>query len=388
MMLPSELEHYTYSGRGPINNYNDRKTGQFIELHTSTVADQYIMLPKPQSMGNREDVRWCALTNDRGAGVVFIADSVMSASALPWSQQEITLAEHPYQLPKSSGTHLHLDAKVTGLGGASCGQGGPLGPDRTMSTNYDFGFAIRPLNIGRAMPSVITETANVSLSGELPINMQRSRAGVLTLSTPAKDRTIMYTINPDQQPKAKAKKGKKQAEEGTVYTEPINLRAGGKVVAGYKENPSLKVEMTYKKIDVVPLEVVFCSSEEKGEGFASHMVDNDPATFWHTIYSITLAKYPHWIDFDAGEMKTMRGFNYLPRQNGPNGNVKEYEIFVSQDGQNWGEAISKGTFANNAEVKRVMFKEPVKARYIRFRALSEQSGNEYASGAEFSLIAD
>ena len=50
------------------------------------------MLPKPQAQGNREEVRWCALTNDRGQGVVFIADSTMSASALPWSQQELTLA--------------------------------------------------------------------------------------------------------------------------------------------------------------------------------------------------------------------------------------------------------------------------------------------------------
>ncbi len=385
--LPAGLKNYNYYGRGPINNYNDRLASQFIELHTSTVAEQGIVLAKPQSMGNREDVRWCALTNDRGAGAVFIADSVMSASALPWSQQELTLAEHPYQLPKSSGTHLHLDAKVTGLGGASCGQGGPLGPDRVMSTNYDFGFAIRPINIGRAMPSIINETANVSLSGELPINMQRSRAGVLTLTTPAKDRTIMYSINPDQQPKAKAKKGKK-AEEGTVYTEPINLREGGKVVAWYKENPTLKVEMTYKKIDVVPLEVVFCSSDEPQGGQAARFVDNDPSTFWHTAYSITLTKHPHWVDFDAAEVKTMKGFSYTPRPGGGNGNVKDYEIFVSQDGKEWGEAIVKGTFPNNAEVKKVMFEKPVKARYIRFRALSEQNGQEYASGAEFTLIAD
>ena len=101
------------------------------------------MLPKPQAQGNREEVRWCALTNDRGQGVVFIADSTMSASALPWSQQELTQAAHPHQLPKSSGTHLHLDAKVTGLGGASCGQGGPLPTDQTLSTSYQFGYIIR-----------------------------------------------------------------------------------------------------------------------------------------------------------------------------------------------------------------------------------------------------
>ena len=144
MVLPSGLDAFDYYGRGPINNYPDRKTSQFVGWYHSAVSDMGIMLPKPQAQGNREEVRWCAVTGGDKQGVAFVADGVMSASALPWSQQELTLAAHPYQLPKSSGTHLHLDAKVTGLGGASCGQGGPLTPDVTMSGTYNFGFIIRP----------------------------------------------------------------------------------------------------------------------------------------------------------------------------------------------------------------------------------------------------
>ena len=106
------------------------------------------------------------------------------------------------------------------------------------------------------------------------------------------------------------------------------------------------------------------------------------------MYSITLAKYPHWIDFDAAETKTMKGFVYTPRQDGPNGRVKDYEIYVSQDGKTWGTPIAKGSFKNSEADQRVMFKKPVKARYIRFNALSEQNGNDFASGAEFSLIAE
>lgn len=374
MQLPAELNAFHYYGRGPVNNYNDRKTGQFIELHSGNVATQDIMLPKPQAMGNREEVRWCALTNRSGHGVVFIADSVMSASALPWSQQELTVAAHPYQLPQSTGTHLHLDAKVTGLGGASCGQGGPLRPDRTMSTNYNFGFIIRPVNIGRAMPAIINEAAHVSPSGEQPISFSHSRTGVVTLSTPAKNRTIMYSLN-----------GSKKAQP---YTAPIDLRMGGTIVAWYKDNAELKLKKTYDKIESVPLEVVFASSEEPGEGYATHLTDGDTGTKWHTMYSITLAKYPHWIDFDAAETKTMKGFVYTPRQDGPNGRVKDYEIYVSQDGKTWGTPIVKGSFKNSEADQRVMFKKPVKARYIRFNALSEQNGNDFASGAEFSLIAE
>ena len=106
------------------------------------------------------------------------------------------------------------------------------------------------------------------------------------------------------------------------------------------------------------------------------------------MYSVTVAQYPHWVDFDALDVKLMKGFVYTPRRNGSNGNVKDYEIYVSTDGQSWGEAVKKGTFAHDGKPQRVEFDAPVRARYIRFKALSSQNGQDFASGAEFSLIAE
>ena len=316
MVLPSELNQYDYYGRGPVNNYNDRKTSQFIGWYHSPVAEQGIMLPKPQAQGNREEVRWCAVTNSQQQGVVFISDSTMSASALPWSQQELTLAAHPYQLPKSSGTHLHLDAKVTGLGGASCGQGGPLTPDQVRSTQTTFGFIIRP-----AVKSELPNLVKVSATGRKMV------------------KDIMQQMKQNQQ------------------------NTG--------------------------LQIAFASSQEPDEGDASYLVDGDPSTIWHTMYSITLAKYPHWVDFDAGKQKVIKGFTYLARQDGSlNGCIKDYEIDVSNDNKNWGEPVAKGSFEKTAKLQKVMFGKPVKARYVRLRALNEQSGQDYASGAEFTLVTE
>ena len=373
MQLPKDLDNFTYYGRGPVNNYNDRKTSQFIELHAQRVGDD-IMLPKPQAMGNREEVRWCALTNDRGQGVLFVADGQMSASALPYSQKELAEAAHPYQLPASSATHLHLDAKVTGLGGNSCGQGGPLAPDCTKGDDHNFGFIIRPLNIGRAMPSVITEKAAVKGIGEKPITISRSRTGVVSIASPYADRKVMYTVG--------------NSKKAQAYTQPFDLRDGGTVKAWYADAPALVIAGTFAKIEEVPLEVIYASSVETGEGDASHLTDGDLGTIWHTMYSVTLAKYPHWVDFDAAAVKTMKGFVYTPRTDGPNGRVKDFEIYVSNDAKNWGEPVCKGSFQNSGEPQRVLFAKPVKARYIRFRALNEQGGNDYASGAEFNLIAE
>ena len=316
MVLPSELNQYDYYGRGPVNNYNDRKTSQFIGWYHSPVAEQGIMLPKPQAQGNREEVRWCAVTNSQQQGVVFISDSTMSASALPWSQQELTLAAHPYQLPKSSGTHLHLDAKVTGLGGASCGQGGPLTPDQVRSTPTTFGFIIRP-----AVKSELPNLVKVSATGREMV------------------KDIMQQMKQNQQ------------------------NTG--------------------------LQIAFASSQEPDEGDASYLVDGDPSTIWHTMYSITLAKYPHWVDFDTGKQKMIKGFTYLARQDGSlNGCIKDYEIYVSNDNKTWGEPVAKGSFEKTAKLQKVMFGKPVKARYVRLRALNEQSGQDYASGAEFTLVTE
>lgn len=316
MVLPSELNQYDYYGRGPVNNYNDRKTSQFIGWYHSPVAEQGIMLPKPQAQGNREEVRWCAVTNDSQQGVVFISDSTMSASALPWSQQELTLAAHPYQLPKSSGTHLHLDAKVTGLGGASCGQGGPLTPDQVRSTPTTFGFIIRP-----AMKSELGNIVKVSATGREMV------------------KEMMKKMQQNQQTSG--------------------------------------------------LQIAFASSQEPDEGDAAYLVDGDPSTFWHTMYSITLAKYPHWVDFDAGKQKVIKGFTYLARQDGSlNGCIKDYEIYISNDNKTWGEPILKGHFEKTAKLQKVMLNKPVKARYFRLRALNEQNGQDYASGSEFTLIAE
>ena len=365
--MPKQYEFATYYGRGPINNYNDRKTGQFIEQYSHSIYDN-IMLPKPQDYSNREDVRWIALTNEAGHGAVFVAGGQMSVSAQPWTNLELLYAPHPYQLPESTGTHLYLDSKVTGLGGASCGQGGPLSPDRCLANAHNFSFIIRPV-LGNNM----ADQAKVTTAGETPLTITRSNTGKLEISSVDKSRTIMYSLN-----------GEKKA---TQYTGIIDLRAGGTVKAWYADNEALAVEMSFAKIESVPLVVTFCSSQEPGEG-AERLVDGDNSTIWHTVYGVTVAKYPHWVDFDASEVKNMKGFVYTPRQNGANGHVKDYEIYVSQDGKEWGNPVKKGTFARGAEAKRVLFDAPVKARYIRFRALSEQNGTDFASGAEFSLIAD
>lgn len=373
LKLPGRFNQYAYYGRGPLNNYNDRKTGSFIGLYKSTVQQQFVNFPKPQSMGNREDVRWCSLRDDEGTGLLFVSElGTMSTSALPWSALQMTLAQHPHELPASDGTYLHLDCKVNGLGGNSCGQGGPLKQDRVQGALHQMKILIRPLNEA-------DETGVIRKRILCPVAIYRDKAGKVTIAGDPEygleEYPICYRV------------GKGKTEK---YTGIFNFQQGGTIYAWYEGTGKNPVSATFEKIETIPLDVVYVSSEEgPGGEVARNLVDNNPSTIWHTMYSITVPKYPHWIDFDCNEQKMLKGFTYLPRQDGsPNGNIKGYKVQVSQDGKTWSEAVSEGEFENNAKEKKVLFAKPVKARYLRFTALSSQNGADFASGAEFGVLVE
>ena len=373
--LPKALRLLNYYGRGTIDNYPDRKTGQMIGIYEQQdVEDEFVAFPKPQDTGNHQDTRWLSLTGNDGGdalyGALFVAKDKMSFSALPWSDNTIAMANHPHELPQSDYTYLHLDMAITGLGGNSCGQGGPLQRDRVMATPHTFGYMIRPMN--SVETNDLVSNANVSLNGSTPLTIVRDAEGNVTINANGAKGDIFYRVN-----------GSKKAVK---YTGPVSLREGGTISAWTKENNWLVASQSFSRIESIPLSVVFASSQESGEGDASHLTDGDPSTYWHTMYSVTVANHPHWVDFDCGGVKTIKGFTYLPRQDSNNGNIKKYSIQVSNDGKTWGKAVAEGEFENNRKEKTVLLTTPVKARFVRLTALSEQSGQDFATGAEFKVL--
>lgn len=373
MKLPSALDNYTYYGRGPINNFNDRKTGQFVGLYNSKVADMFVDFPKPQSMSGREEVRWSALRDANGRGLQFIALDTMSMSVLPWSEQQLANAPHPCDLPASDGNYLHLDTKVTGLGGSSCGQGGPLTHDRVKGGDHHFGFIIRPVT----SHTDLSANARVGRGGTLPLSIVRDRKGIVTISSSDHNAGIIYTDG--------TVKGRKKTPVEKNYDGTFEFKAGGTITAWDAADPTIKATTTFEPLNTVDMEVVYCSSEEPGDD-AFYLTDGDPTTIWHTTYGVTVGKYPHWIDFDTYDVKGMKGFTILPRQDGSaTGMVKDYRIEVSDDGKTW-RKVTEGSFDASAKEKKVIFDTPVKARYMRFTALSSQRGHDYGSAAEFSII--
>ena len=364
MNVPSAFNQFTYYGLGPADNYPDRQAGSFMGRYQSTVDEQFVHFPKPQDNGNHGEVRWTSLTNGNGKGIAFIATGNMSASALPWSAREMILARHPHRLPESGSTNLVLDAAVTGLGGNSCGQGGPLVEDRVYAGPYDFGFIIRPVR------NNLDEVTNVSGSGPHPMTMVRGKNGMLKLHS-RETHGIFYQVNGGQV---------------REYAGEFNLRDGGKVEAWFVNEPNNRISMEFEKMTGIPLTVIGASSQEGGSESAASLVDGNPNTIWHTMYSVTVAKHPHWVDMDMGEIKSIKGFTYLPRQNGVNGQIKDYTLQVSNDGRTWDLPVSRGRFERGNKLQTVLFDKPVSGRYLRFTALNEHNNQDFASAAEFSVL--
>ena len=124
MELPRDYEQLTWYGRGPWDNYPDRKVSCPIGLWHSTVSEQYVHYPRPQDSGNHEDCTYIELKTKKGKAIrIEAVDAPFSFSALPYTAQYIASKTHDYELEDQGKTFLSIDCAVMGLGNSSCGPG-------------------------------------------------------------------------------------------------------------------------------------------------------------------------------------------------------------------------------------------------------------------------
>jgi hypothetical protein len=121
MTVPGGYEHFTWYGRGPHETYVDRNYGAQVGVYNGTVDEQYVPYIVPEENGNKTDVRWVALTNDEGVGL--LAVGAPEVSAHHYTTQDLTEATHTYELHRRDDITLNLDYAQSGLGSAACGPG-------------------------------------------------------------------------------------------------------------------------------------------------------------------------------------------------------------------------------------------------------------------------
>ena len=143
MLLSKDLNKFDYFGRGPMENYADRKSGFDVGHYSSSVNQQLTPYEKPMEAGNHEDVRWAKLISDKGDGLTVKQDTaLLQVSALPYSDEEMTPVEYRIDLPKSSGTVLCVSQKTLGVGSNGCGPR-PLEQYRVYAKPTTFSYQIQ-----------------------------------------------------------------------------------------------------------------------------------------------------------------------------------------------------------------------------------------------------
>ncbi len=153
LQMPKEYSQVKYYGRGPQENYCDRKSSQFLGVYESEVKDQYYPYVRPQESGNHTDVRWFQVT-DGQHGLEFRSNGAMECSALPYLVEDLDAGPnkdnhrwgmHSGDLVERPLTLVHIQQRQMGLGCVNSWGAWPEKAYLLPLQKYDFTFEIRPV---------------------------------------------------------------------------------------------------------------------------------------------------------------------------------------------------------------------------------------------------
>lgn len=143
MEIEGSLDRLKWYGRGPHENYPDKKTAAHVGLYSSTVAEQHEYYERAQENGAKCDTQWCMLHDARGLGLLFAGQPTFMFSAHDYSDMDLTVAGHDCDLERQEDITLNIDAGQCGLGSASCGPG-PMEKYELRPEPRELEFVIRP----------------------------------------------------------------------------------------------------------------------------------------------------------------------------------------------------------------------------------------------------
>jgi beta-galactosidase len=144
MAIPGQFDKLTWFGRGPQETYWDRKTGAAVGLYSGSVEENIHVYVRPQENGNKSDVRWMALTNEDGIGLIAVGMPTIDVSAWPFTMGDLEQAKHVNELPRRDIITVNLDYKQMGVGGDDSWGARPH-PEYTLpAKTYRYSFRLMP----------------------------------------------------------------------------------------------------------------------------------------------------------------------------------------------------------------------------------------------------
>lgn len=150
-----------------------------------------------------------------------------------------------------------------------------------------------------------------------------------------------------------------------------------------KPSPSIYNCEDPAKLPKIKMRLISADSYQPGNE-PTKAFDGNPNTIWHTPWGAGETKYPHHIAIDLGETYNISQMEYAARLGGNNGNINDYELYISNDKENWGTPVAKGKFGKGG-LFRVNINK-VEGRYVKLVALSEIENRNFASIGELSFV--
>ena len=153
LQMPKQFDAITYNGRGPVENYIDRNSSEFIGQYSNKVADEYYPYVRPQESGNHTDIRWFRVLNEQGQGLEFYSNAPIECSALNYLVEDLddgsvkdkTIGHHSGDLIERPQTQVIIQQRQMGLGCVNSWGAWPRKEYLVPYKDYDFTFVIRPV---------------------------------------------------------------------------------------------------------------------------------------------------------------------------------------------------------------------------------------------------
>ncbi|MEU0026293.1 glycoside hydrolase family 2 TIM barrel-domain containing protein [Streptomyces sp. NPDC006335] len=147
LFLPRRLDRLHYYGRGPEENHWDRNNGTDVGLWSGTVAEQWTPYIRPQENGNKTDVRWAALTDRDGVGLLVSGEPLLEVNASHFTPEDLSNGvRHDYQLTPRDAVVLRVNHRQMGVGGDNS-WGAHTHDEYKLFANRDYAYTyrLRPL---------------------------------------------------------------------------------------------------------------------------------------------------------------------------------------------------------------------------------------------------
>jgi len=362
--VPAAFNTVTWYGRGPFENYWDRKKGANVGVYTTTVDSMFVSYIRPQETGNRADVQWVCLTNSSGNGLMAVGMPNIEFNALQYTPWELDSkgTQHPFNLIKNSSTVLRLNYHQMGLGGDNSWGARPH-PEFTLYSNniYTYQFRLLPvthlpqaMDMSKVSFSELSTVAVPNLIGSLQ-SVTDSILIACGLSIGNSIRMLSTTIPID-------------------YVISQMPEAGAKVPIGTAVN----LVISSGKVGNVALnKPASASSEETSKGnTAGKGNDGDLSTRW----CANDGGLNYWWEVDLDSVYHLVSSEVTWEFDGQ---AYGYIIQTSLNGTFWSTVVDKSNNTSTSQIQQDIFS--ANARYVRIMVTKLASGC-WASFWEFKVF--